>query len=81
MSDNTIVDTIETPTKTNKVVAFVKKLKPTRRTVVAFGAGAALAVAATVFAFARSDEADFDDEYTTEDDVELDDNTIVIHEN
>ena len=61
--------TIETP-KTHKVRNFIKKHTPskTQLKAAAVGAGVALtgAAVAVVFAFKRQDEADFDDEFATD---------------
>ena len=68
MSDLTVT---EIPTKTNKVLATVKKFTPTKSQLkaAAVGAGIALtgAAVAVVFALKRQDESDFDDEFETED--------------
>lgn len=60
--------TIETP-KTHKVRNFIKKHTPskTQLKAAAVGAGVALtgAAVAVVFALKRQDEADFDDEFAT----------------
>ena len=80
MSDLTVT---EIPTKTNKVLATVKKFTPTKSQLkaAAVGAGIALtgAAVAVVFALKRQDESDFDDEFETP--VDEDSDTIVIHEN
>ena len=59
----------ETP-KTSKVRNFIKKITPskTQLKAAAVGAGVALAAAAIAvpFAFKRQDEADFDDEFATD---------------
>ena len=65
----------ETP-KTHKVRNFIKKITPskTQLKAAAVGAGVALAAAAIAvpFALKRQDEADFDDEFATDELESLD---------
>lgn len=66
---------IETP-KTHKVRNFIKKHTPSKTQLkaaaVGFGLGAIAVIAAVPFALKRQDEADFDDEFATDELESLD---------